>query len=80
MTAGGAISWRNAKQVLVALTMVADGRVHCYAMRQSNYALWLRKFVTGPRIIDDIKGHSKVFVIISQQSRILIQRNLSLLT
>ncbi|KAK6123908.1 hypothetical protein DH2020_042351 [Rehmannia glutinosa] len=52
LLAGGAISWRSAKQTLVASSTMAAEFVACY--EASNHGIWLRNFVTGLRIIGNI--------------------------
>lgn len=53
MLAGAAVSWRSAKQSLVAPSTMATEFVACY--EASNQALWLRNFVTGLRIVESIQ-------------------------
>ena len=50
MLAGGAISWKSAKQSLVTASTMAAEFVACF--EASDHALWLRNLVTGLRIID----------------------------
>ena len=59
LLAGGAISWRSAKQTLTApSTMAAEFIVYFEA---SNQAIWLRNFVTGLQIVDGIERPLKLF-------------------
>ncbi|KAM6596766.1 hypothetical protein CsatA_007290 [Cannabis sativa] len=50
---GGAISWRSAKQTLIALSTMTAEFVACY--EASNYSIWPRNFVTGLCIKDEIE-------------------------
>ena len=52
MLAGGAISWRSAKQRLVAPSTMAAEYIACY--EASDHGLWLRNFVTGLRVVTNI--------------------------
>ncbi|KAH9656751.1 hypothetical protein KPL70_022797 [Citrus sinensis] len=59
MLAGGAISWRSAKQTLVASSTMAAEFVACY--EASNQGIWLRNFVTGLRILEGVEKPLKIF-------------------
>ncbi|XP_059596823.1 secreted RxLR effector protein 161-like [Vitis vinifera] len=50
LLAGGAISWRSAKQTLVTSSTMEAEFVACY--EASNQGIWLRNFVTGLRVLD----------------------------
>ena len=56
---GGAISWKSAKQTLVASSTMAAEFIACY--EASNHGLWLRNFVTGLRIIEGVERPLKLF-------------------
>ncbi|XP_059597761.1 secreted RxLR effector protein 161-like [Vitis vinifera] len=51
LLAGGAISWRSAKQTLVTSSTMEAEFVACY--EASNQGIWLRNFVTGPHVLDE---------------------------
>ena len=71
LLAGGAISWRSAKQTLVASsTMVADF-VACYEV--SNQEIWLRNFVTGLCILEGVERSLKIFC--DNKSAVLYSNN-----
>lgn len=53
LLAGGAISWRSAKQTLIASSTMAVEFVACY--EASNHAICLRNFVTRLRIVEGIE-------------------------
>ncbi|XP_073017971.1 secreted RxLR effector protein 161-like [Primulina eburnea] len=53
LLAGGAISWKSAKQSLIASSTMAAEFVACY--EASNHGIWLQNFVTGLRIVDGIE-------------------------
>ena len=52
LLAGGAISWKSAKQELIATSTMEAEFIACF--EASNHALWLRNLVTGLRIVDGI--------------------------
>ncbi|KAH9686891.1 hypothetical protein KPL70_014557 [Citrus sinensis] len=56
---GGAISWRSAKQTLVASSAMAAEFVACY--ESSNQGIWLRNFVTGLCILEGVERPLKIF-------------------
>ncbi|XP_034700985.1 secreted RxLR effector protein 161-like [Vitis riparia] len=51
LLAGGAISWRSAKQTLVTSSTMEAEFVACY--EASNQGIWLQNFVTGLRVLDE---------------------------
>jgi hypothetical protein len=56
---GGAISWSSSKQtVMTSSTMYAE-YVACY--EAAGQAMWLKKFVSGVRVVDNIKGPLKLY-------------------
>ncbi|CAJ2644109.1 unnamed protein product [Trifolium pratense] len=59
LLAGGAVSWKSAKQSLVASSTMAAEFVACF--EASNHANWLRNFVTGLRIIGSIERPLKIY-------------------
>ncbi|KAL5542825.1 hypothetical protein UlMin_010535 [Ulmus minor] len=59
LLAGGAISWRSAKQTLITSSTMEAEFVACYAA--SNQGIWLRNFVTGLRVLDGIERPLKIF-------------------
>ena len=59
LLAGGAISWKSAKQTLIASSTMAAEFIACY--EASNQGIWLRNFVTGLRIVDNIERPLKIF-------------------
>ncbi|KAL9252945.1 Retrovirus-related Pol polyprotein from transposon TNT 1-94-like protein [Drosera capensis] len=76
MLAGGAISWRSIKQSLTATSTMEVEFIACY--EASNQGLWLRNFVTGPRIVDNIKRPLKL--LCDNKSAVLYAKNNSSLT
>ncbi|XP_052288601.1 secreted RxLR effector protein 161-like [Citrus sinensis] len=71
MLAGGAISWRSAKQTLVASSTMAAEFVACY--EASNQGIWLRNFVTGLRILEGLEQPLKIFC--DNKSSVLYSNN-----
>ncbi|KAK2355204.1 hypothetical protein QL285_092633 [Trifolium repens] len=59
MLAGGAVSWRNAKQTLTASSTMAAEFIACY--EASNHGIWLRNLVTGLRIVEGIERPLKLY-------------------
>ena len=56
---GGAISWRSAKQALIASSTMAAEFIACF--EASNHGIWLKNFVTGLRILEGIERPLKLF-------------------
>ncbi|XP_054795501.1 secreted RxLR effector protein 161-like [Prosopis cineraria] len=52
LLAGGAVSWRSAKQTLTTSSTFEAKYVVCF--EASNHEIWLRNFVTGLRIMTNI--------------------------
>jgi hypothetical protein len=71
MLAGGAVSWKSAKQSLIASSTMAAEFIACY--EASNHGVWLRNFVTGLRIVDDIERPLKLFC--DNKSAVLYSNN-----
>jgi len=59
MLAGGAVSWRSAKQTLTTSSIMATKFVACY--EASNHGIWLRNFVTGLQIVEGIERPLKLY-------------------
>ncbi|RVW41773.1 Retrovirus-related Pol polyprotein from transposon TNT 1-94 [Vitis vinifera] len=53
MLAGGADSWKSAKQTLIASSTMETEFIACY--EASNHGIWLRNFITQLRIVDGIE-------------------------
>ena len=71
LLAGGAISWKSAKQTLVAFSTMAVEFVACY--EASNHGLWLQNFVTRLRILEVIKRPLKLYC--DNKSAVLYSNN-----
>ena len=56
---GGAISWRSAKQTLVASSTMKAKFIACF--EASNHGICLRNFVTRLRILGDIERPLKIY-------------------
>ena len=54
MLDGGDISWKSAKQTLVASSTMAMKFIACF--EASNHGIWLQNFVTSLRVVDDIEN------------------------
>jgi hypothetical protein len=59
MLAGGAISWRSAKQSMIASSTMAAEFIACF--EASNHGIWQRNFITGLCIVDTIKLPLKLY-------------------
>lgn len=71
LLAGGAISWRSAKQTLIASSTMAAEFVACY--EASNQGIWLRNFVTGLRILEGTERPLKLYC--DNKSAVLYSNN-----
>ena len=58
MLAEGAISWKSAKQTLVASSIMVAKFIACF--EESNHRIWLRNFVTSLRVVDGIERPLKI--------------------
>ena len=58
MLAEGAISWKSAKQTLVASSIMVAEFIACF--EASNHRIWLRNFVTSLRVVDGIERPLKI--------------------
>nr|CAN78435.1 hypothetical protein VITISV_006572 [Vitis vinifera] len=52
MLAGGAISWRSAKQTLIATSIMEVEFVSCF--EGTSHGVWLKSFIFGLRVVDSI--------------------------
>jgi len=68
---GGAISWKSAKQTLIASSTVAAEFVACY--EASNHGLWRWNFITGLRILSGIEKSLKLYC--DNKSAVLYSNN-----
>ncbi|XP_057452874.1 secreted RxLR effector protein 161-like [Lotus japonicus] len=59
MLAGGAVSWRSAKQTLIASSTMAAEFAACF--EASNHGIWLRNLVTRLRIVEGIERSLKLY-------------------
>ncbi|KAG8476762.1 hypothetical protein CXB51_030053 [Gossypium anomalum] len=71
LLAGGAISWKSVKQTLVASSTMAAEFIACY--EASNHGIWLRNFVTGLRILENVKRPLNLFC--DNKSAVLYSNN-----
>ena len=82
LLAGGAISWKNAKQTLIASSTIAAEFIACYEV--SNHRIWLQNLSLGCELWMVLKDHLRYSVTISQKCYILIttgaRRSRSILT
>ena len=71
LLAGVAISWKSAKQTLIASSTMTVEFVACY--EASNHGLWLRNFVIGLRILSGIERSLKLYY--DNKSAVLYSNN-----
>ncbi|XP_027171647.1 uncharacterized protein LOC113771242 [Coffea eugenioides] len=71
LLAGGVISWKSAKQSLIASFTMAAEFITCY--EASNQGIWLRNFITELRVVDGFERPLKLFC--DNKSAVLYSNN-----
>ncbi|KAL0439286.1 UNVERIFIED_CONTAM: Secreted RxLR effector protein [Sesamum latifolium] len=59
MIASGAVSWRSAKQTLIATSTMEDEFVSCF--EATSHGVWLKSFISGLRIMDSISKLLRIY-------------------
>ena len=59
LLAGGAISWRSAKQTLVATSTTEAKFVSCF--EATSQAIWMRSFISGLQVVDSISKPLRIY-------------------
>jgi hypothetical protein len=59
MLAGGAISWKSAKQTIIASSTMEAEFVACFEARV--HRLWLRNFISGLGIVDSVSKSLRIY-------------------
>uniref|UniRef100_A0A2N9I1B8 Retrovirus-related Pol polyprotein from transposon TNT 1-94 n=1 Tax=Fagus sylvatica TaxID=28930 RepID=A0A2N9I1B8_FAGSY len=59
MMASGAVSWRSAKQTLIATSTMEAEFVSCF--EATSHGVWLKSFISGLRIMDSISRPLKIY-------------------
>ena len=59
MFANGAVSWRSAKQTLIATSIMEVEFVSCF--EATSHGVWMKSFIFGLRIVDSVSKPLKVF-------------------
>eukprot|EP00253_Pinus_taeda_P025738 PITA_25738 len=59
MMAGGAVSWRSAKQTLIAISTMEVEFVSCF--ETTLHGVWLKSFISGLRIMDSIPKPLRIY-------------------
>ena len=59
MLAGGAVSWKSAKQSLVATSTMEAKLIACF--EATSHSEWLKSFVSRLRIVDSISRPLKLY-------------------
>jgi len=72
MLAGGTISWKSAKQTLIASSTMVAEFIACF--EGSNHGIWLRNFIASLRVVDDIERPLKIYC--DNKSRVLYSNNI----
>ena len=57
--AGGAVSWRSAKQTLTATSTMEAEFVSCF--EATSHGVWLKSFISGLRIMDSISRSLRIY-------------------
>jgi hypothetical protein len=66
--AGGAISWSGSKQTVITSSTIYAEFIACFEVTEQ--AMWLKKFVSGLRLVDSIKRSLKLYC--DNESTVLI--------
>lgn len=59
MFAGGAVSWRSAKQTLTATSTMEAEFVSCF--EATSHGVWLKSFISGLRVVDSISRPLRIY-------------------
>ena len=59
MFSDGAVSWRSAKQTLIATSAMEVEFISCF--EATSHGVWMKSFISGLRIVDSISRQLKVF-------------------
>jgi hypothetical protein len=59
MLAGGAVSWKSAKQTLIATSTVEAEFVSCF--EATSHGVWMKSFISGLKIVDSISRPLKMY-------------------
>jgi transposase InsO family protein len=59
MMASGAVSWRSAKQTLIATSTMEAEFVSCF--EATSHGVWLKSFISGLRIMDSISRPLRIY-------------------
>ena len=59
MLASGAVSWRSAKQTLIATSTMEAEFVSCF--EATSHGVWMKSFISGLRIVDSISRPLRIY-------------------
>ena len=59
MLAGGAVSWRSAKQTLTATSTMEAEFVSCF--EATSHSVWMKSFISGLRVMDSISRPLRIY-------------------
>ena len=76
LLAGGAISWKSAKQTLIASSTMAAEYIACYEV--SNHGNWLKNFAMSLKVVQGIERPLKLYC--DNQSTVMFANNNQSLT
>ena len=65
MLVGGVVSWRSAKQTLIATFTMKAEFVSCF--EATSHGVWLKSFIYGLRVVDSISMPLKIYCDIQLQ-------------
>ena len=71
LLAGGAISWKSAKQALIASSTMATEYIACY--EASNHGNWLKNFIISLKVVQGIERLLKLYC--DNQSVVMFANN-----
>ena len=71
LLAGGAISWKSAKQALIASSTMATEYIACY--EASNHGNWLKNFIISLKVVQGIERLLKLYC--DNQSAVMFANN-----
>ena len=59
LLAGGAVSWKSAKQSIIATSTMEAEFVACF--EATNHGLWLQNLISGLRVVDNISRPLRLY-------------------
>ena len=81
MLADGVVSWRSAKQTLIATSIMEAKFVSCF--EATSHGVWLKGFISGLRVVDSISRPLRIYcdnsvvVFMAKNNKAVIEANTS---